>query len=233
MIIAYPLPLSTSRPSSAIFRSLASLLLCIEHQAEHIETELWKLETHSLELMLGLVTQHMAPGGPECGHGLSDALIVDASLLIDETRVCDLALGRGLGQVDLLMRKCCKLGKAKFLCKCVDAGVSQQTDTIIVGRWHSWIVLEVGATLEAGEVIGLIQVLEDRSDRSLVVLLQFNAPTRGGIGEVCTGFGEEWRAFQKSLVGVEGGLGVAGADNELDDGGAHVAVETEVVNFHA
>ena len=130
----YPLSLPAGRPGSAAsFGSLTSLLLCVEHQAEHIVTELRELETHSLELVFGLVSQYMASRRPECRDWLPDALVVDAGLLVDETRVCNLALGCRLCKVNLLVCKCCELGKTKLLRKCVDSGVAQKTNAIVVG----------------------------------------------------------------------------------------------------
>lgn len=78
-----------------------ALLLLVQHQAKHFETELRKLQTHGPELFFGFVTQDVGARGPECRDGLAQGGVVGGGEAVDVARVRDFAAGGGGGAVDL------------------------------------------------------------------------------------------------------------------------------------
>jgi len=173
-----PLPLAGTTLARRLC-ALASLFLHVEHQAEHVETELRVLQAEPLEFLLGLVPEHMAPGGPEGSHGLPNRLVLGRSLLVHEARVGDLALGRGLCEVNLLVGNTGKCRQTKSLSNGVDAGMAKESDTAVVGAWDGWVVFH-GVTADSGEVVALVDVLENCRTGVDVIVGEFNAARRAG-----------------------------------------------------
>lgn len=103
-VLTNPLPLPP-RPTTRTLHlnPRTPLLLRIEHQTQHIKTELRELQTHPLELLLCLMPKHMRPRSPERSHRPPDTLIIRRCLLVHEPSIRDLALGSRLREVDLLM----------------------------------------------------------------------------------------------------------------------------------
>jgi hypothetical protein len=109
MTHAWPLPGAARRRSLNLHGGTAaaatSLLLLIQDKAEHIETKLRELETHETELVFGLAAQDMTARRPEGRHRLTNGGIVVTRVLIDVAGVDNLALGGGVGAVDLAVRE--------------------------------------------------------------------------------------------------------------------------------
>jgi hypothetical protein len=214
-----PLPLAPTLARS--LRALAPLLLHIEHQAENIETELRVLQAQPLKLLLGLVPEHMAASRPESGHGLPDRLVLDRSLLIHEARVRDLALGRGLCEVDFLVRDLRESREAEALGERVDACVAEERDAAVVGGRDGRVVFHCVAA-DGREVVALVDVLEHGGAGVDVIVGELDAA--GGTRDEAVDFGLEVGCLhEEALVGGESGLQVAGADDEFYDRGAEVA----------
>ena len=156
-----PLPPSARARRTLLLLPLTPLLLRIQHQIQHIEPKLWELQTHPLELLLRLVTQDMTPRRPESGDRFSYTLVVGTRLFVHEARVCDLALGCGLCEVDFLVRERCEGREAETLCEGVDAGVAEEGDAVVVRGGSGGVIFHCLAGGEGGEVVGFVEVLED------------------------------------------------------------------------
>lgn len=175
------------------------------------------LQAQPLELLFGLVPEHMTPGGPESSDGLPDRLVLGAGFLVHETGVRDLALGRGLGEVDLLVGDAGELGQAEALGESVDAGVAQEGDAVVVWAGNARVVFHRVAA-DCGEVVALVDVFEHGGAGVDVVVGELNA-TGPAWGEAFDLGLEVGCLDEKALVGGEGGLVIACADCELYDGG--------------
>jgi len=81
----------------------APLLLLIEYQLQYIIRELWKLETHGLELGLCVVTQAETACRPESSDGLADCCIFWTGLFVNVARIRELSLCRRGCAMDLGM----------------------------------------------------------------------------------------------------------------------------------
>lgn len=200
-----PLPLAATL--ARCLCALAPLLLHVEHQAQHVETELRVLQAEPLELLLGLVPEHMAPSSPEGSNGLPDRLVLGRSLLVHEAGVGNLALGRGLCEVDLLVGNTGKCRQTKSLSNGVDAGMAKESDTTVVGAWDGWIVLH-GVAADCGEVVSLVDVFKNGSAGVDVIVGELNAARRAGYEAVDFGL-EVGRLHEKTLVGGQSGLRIA------------------------
>lgn len=117
LAVARPLPtaagndLGTATVVRAVVTTTTRLLLLVQDQLQNIIRELRELETHGLELRLGVVAQAVAAGGPESGYRLADGDILGVALGIDIASVGKLALGRGGSAVDLAVGQRFQLGK--------------------------------------------------------------------------------------------------------------------------
>ena len=188
----------------------------VEHQAQHIETELRVLQAEPLELLLGLVSEHVAPGSPEGSHWLPDRLVLGRSLLVHEARVGDLALGRGLCEVDLLVGNAGKGRQTKSLSNGVNAGVAKESDTAVVWTRDGWVVLH-GVAADSGEVVALVDVLKNGGTGVDIIVGKFD--TAGRAGHEALNFALEVRCLhEKALVGGESGLRIALTDDKFHDG---------------
>lgn len=132
------------------------------------------LQAQPLELLLGLVSEHVAPGGPEGCHGLPDRLVLCRSLLVHEASVGNLALGRGLCEVDLLVSDASKSRQAEALSKGVDASVVEESDAAVVGAGHGRVVFH-GVTADGGEVVALVDVLKHGGTSVNVIVGELDA----------------------------------------------------------
>jgi hypothetical protein len=201
-----PLPLAGTTLARRIC-ALASLLLHVEHQAEHVETELRVLQAEPLEFLLGLVPEHVAPGGPEGSHGLPDRLVLGRSLLVHEARVSDFALGGRLCEVNLLVGNTGKCRQTKSLSNGVDAGMAEESDTAVVWARDGRVVFH-GVAADGGEVIALVDVLENGGTGVDIIVGQFNTTRRAG-HEALNFALEVRRLHEEALVGRQSGLRIA------------------------
>ncbi|KAI6876571.1 hypothetical protein KC338_g32 [Hortaea werneckii] len=201
-----PLPLPPT-PTTRGLLPHTPLLLGVEDEGQDIEPKLRELETHALELLLGLVAQDMGARGPEGGDGFPDGLVLGRRLLVHEASVGDLALGGGLGEVDLLVGEGGEGGEVEALGEGVDAGVAEEGDAVVVRGRHRGVVFHGLRALQRREVVAFVEVLEHAGGGVQVVVGELDASGLGGEG----------------LVDGEGGGIAAVADDELDDGRAQVA----------
>lgn len=166
-----------------------------------------------LELLLGLVTQDVGAGGPESRDGFPDGFVLGGSLLVHKPGVGDLALGGGLGEVDLLVGEGGEGREVEALGEGVDAGVAEQSDAVVVRGGDGGVVFHGLGALEGGEVVAFVEVLEHAGGGGEVVVGELDAPGLGGVGEARDGFGEVGGLYEEGLVDGEGGGVVAGADD--------------------
>ena len=197
-----PLPARTTARRTTL-SPLRPLLLRIQHQAEHIETELWELQAHSLELLLCLVTKDVRARSPECRDRLANVLVVDGSLLVDESRVCNLALGCTLREVNLAVCHGGQCRKLKLLRKSVDARMAEEANTFVVWLWDGRVVFQVGVAGEGGEVVAFVEVFDHGGCGGHIIACEVDATARIA-GELLNGAGEEGGLGEEALVGVEG-----------------------------
>lgn len=218
-----PLPLAATAALARCLCALASLLLHVEHQAQHVETELRMLQAQPLELLLGLVSEHVAPRRPESSHRLPDSLVLGRSLLVHKASVRDLALGCGLGEVNLLVCDACEHWQAEALGEGVDASVAKQGDTPVIWAGDARVILH-GVTADGREVVALVDVLKDSGASVDVIVGKFD--TARCAGREALDFALEERCLhEQALVSGEGGLLVARANGKLNDRRTQVAEE--------
>jgi len=215
-----PLPLAATALARRLC-ALASLLLNVEHQAQHVETELWVLQAESLELLFGFVPKHVAPGSPEGSHGLPDRLVFGRSLLVHEARVGDLALGRRLCEMDLLVRNTGKCRQTKSLSNGVDPCMAKESDPAVVGTGNGWVVFHSVAA-DSREVVALVDVFQNGGTGVNIIVGQFDTARRAGHEAFDFGL-EVRRLYEKALVGGQCGLRIAGSDDKLYYGRTKVA----------
>jgi hypothetical protein len=162
-------PRHDTRPTAAgslVVCPSPALLLLVQHKLQHIVRELRELETHGAELGLGVVAQAEGARGPERSHGLADRRVVWVGLLVHVARVRQLAARRRGCAVDLAVGERAQLGEPQALRECVDAGVDEEAQAVVVGLWltrvfFEWRVARGRCLLR--EVFACVQVLDDRA----------------------------------------------------------------------
>lgn len=63
--------------------------------------------------------------------------------------------------MDLLVRQLCELWETQLLCKCVNAGMSEESETFLVWCRDGWVDFDLLCTGQGWEVVLLIEILED------------------------------------------------------------------------
>ncbi|KAB8349807.1 hypothetical protein FH972_023820 [Carpinus fangiana] len=166
-----------------------ALLALIQHTTQHVEAELRKLHAHSAELVLGLVAQDVATGGPERGDGGADGAVVGRGRAVDVAGVRDLAARGGGGAVDLGVREGPEGPEgrqAELVGEGVDAGVAQERGAAGVGAGVARVGLELGAVTDAAwEVLVCVEVLEHAAEGVEIVVGELD----GAVGVVKGGAG--------------------------------------------
>lgn len=153
-----------------------ALFLLIEHQAKHIEAKLGVLETHAPELLLCLVAQDVAPGGPERSNGFANGLVVWRRVAVHVARERDLAARRAVDAVDLALRKRLELVDAEFLRQSVHARVPQELVARFVEFGDRRVVFEpVCCRGAAREVFACVLILEEGGDGFYGIAFEGNA----------------------------------------------------------
>lgn len=89
------------------------LLTLIQDDAKHIEREHRELNAQLPELIIGLVTQEVTSVSPERSNRSSNRIILRVGVLVHVSCICDLALGRTFGRVDLAMRQAIEFGQVQ------------------------------------------------------------------------------------------------------------------------
>lgn len=124
---------------------------------KHIVTELRELQAERTELVLGLGTQSVAARGPEVGDWRAHRGVVLAGVLVDVTRVCDLALGGRVDAVDLAAREALELVHAEPLGYRVNARVLEQLLARLVDGRQGGVRLEQALARQLlGEVVASV-----------------------------------------------------------------------------
>lgn len=118
------------------------------------------LQAQLLELLLRLVSEHMAARRPESSHRLPDRLVFGRCLVVHEASVCDLALRGALGEVGLLVGHAGEGGQAETFGQCVDSGVTEEGDAAVVWTGDGGVVFHCVAA-DGGEVVAFVDVFED------------------------------------------------------------------------
>nr|POE59773.1 hypothetical protein CFP56_78990 [Quercus suber] len=209
--------LSLPAGSRRCFGSLTAPFLRIQHQAQDVKGELRELQAHALELLFGFVAQNVGPRRPELRDGFPDVPVLRGGFFVDESCVCDLALGGRLCQVDLLVRQLCECRERPFLRECIHARVSQKRDAFVVWLRYARVVFHARAVAEDGEVIAAIQVLEYRGSCAKIIVRQIDCACHNVITEVLDRVVEECRLRKKALVRIQRCGCAGGTDLEADD----------------
>lgn len=167
LAVSCPLPAAArddGRPatSCALLIAMATaspsrLLLVIQHQLQHIVRELRELETHGLELWLGVVPEGMRSGGPEGGHRLPDRGVLGVALLVYVACVCELALRGRRCAVDFAVCEGLEVGELELVGERVDAGVNEEARTVVVGGGDAGVFFE-GCVTACGRLFGEVFV---------------------------------------------------------------------------
>ena len=190
-----------------------------------------ELETHATELVLSLVTQHIAAISPEGRDGPADGGVGHVGLLVDVAGVRDLARRRALGAVDLGVRERAQRRQPEARGERVDARVPQDRVARAVRHVELRVGFECGGgggrgPEEAREVFARVEVFEEAAHGVGVFggeVDDAGGAGGGGGGELGAGVEEEGGLREEGLVRGEGGGVVALANVEFDNGGFEVA----------
>lgn len=153
----------------------------------------------------------MTSRSPECSHRLAKRNVLLARLLVHEACVCNLALRRAVRPVNLAVRQALESGESEFLGECVDARVSEQRYSCIVGDGDRGVGLErpvFAGACALGEIFAMVEVLEEGAHSLEIFFGEVDsAGVTGHIGDLASEVGG---LNEESLMrGEEGGAGAA------------------------
>ena len=127
---------------------------CTRILTKNVVSELWELQAHRPELVLGFGTQSVTASSPKIGDRGTDGGIVLLGVSVDVSGVCDLALCGGVDAVDLGGCERLESWEIERLAESVDPSMLQELVAGLINFRRGWVSFEVaGASNLAREVV--------------------------------------------------------------------------------
>lgn len=135
----------------------AQTKLCTRTLTKNVVSELWELQAHRPELVLGFGTQSVTASSPKIGDRGTDGGIVLLGVSVDVSGVCDLALCGGIDAVNLGGCERLESWEVERLAESVDSSMLQELVTCLIDFRRGWVSLEVArASNLAREVVASV-----------------------------------------------------------------------------